>query len=244
VELVRKHGPALSFDLIFAAPGSTLQTWAADLDEALRFGPRHLSTYGLTYEKGTPLWKRRGRGLVRPVGEDDELAMYEHAIDRLAAAGFEHYEISNFARPGNESLHNLKYWKRQPYFGFGLDAHSMLLGRDMQAVRTWTTDDLEMFLSSDRRIAGSEHITDAEALAEQCFLGLRLREGIDWESLAPRVRAQDPAIDEKVDELIAAGLAQRTGRTLLLTSRGRLLSNEVFERFLATEGLFNIATKK
>src|SRR5207247_593831 len=94
VEAVRRHIPALSFDLIFAAPGSTLASWTADLEAALQFEPQHLSTYGLTYEKGTPLWKQRARGLVHPIGEEAELAMYEHAIDRLAAAGFEHYEIS------------------------------------------------------------------------------------------------------------------------------------------------------
>ncbi len=122
VEAVRKHIPTVSFDLIFGAPGSTLAGWVADLDAALAFAPQHISTYGLTYEKGTPLWKRQSRGLVAAVSEDAELAMYEHAMDRLAAAGFEHYEISNFARPGFRCRHNERYWANEAYYGFGVGA--------------------------------------------------------------------------------------------------------------------------
>jgi oxygen-independent coproporphyrinogen-3 oxidase len=124
VAAVRRHVPAVSFDLIFAAPGSTPATWEADLTAALTYRPEHVSTYGLTYEKGTPLWKQRERGGVRPVGEDDELAMYEHAMDRLAAAGYEHYEISNFARPGRRCRHNERYWANEAYFGFGVGGTS------------------------------------------------------------------------------------------------------------------------
>ncbi|HUR55556.1 MAG TPA: radical SAM family heme chaperone HemW, partial [Gemmataceae bacterium] len=122
VEVVREHITNVSFDLIFAAPGSTPGTWAADLGEALKHDPRHISTYGLTYEKGTPLWKQRRVGRVSPVDEEGELAMYEGAIDTLTAAGFEHYEISNFARPGYRCRHNERYWANEAYFGFGVGA--------------------------------------------------------------------------------------------------------------------------
>ncbi|MCI0702068.1 MAG: coproporphyrinogen III oxidase family protein, partial [Planctomycetia bacterium] len=122
VEAVRKHIPAISLDLIFGAPGSTLPGWANDLNAALALAPEHVSTYGLTYEKGTPLWKQRHRGLILPLAEDDELAMYEHAMDRLAEAGFEHYEISNFARPGFRCKHNERYWANEAYYGFGVGA--------------------------------------------------------------------------------------------------------------------------
>src|SRR5262249_6204344 len=103
VECVRRSIPQLSLDLIFGVPGQAVASWDADLRRALALQPDHFATYGLTYEKGTPLWKQRERGQVRPVSEDVELELYNHAIDTLEAAGFEHYEISNFARPGCRS---------------------------------------------------------------------------------------------------------------------------------------------
>ena len=122
VERVRRRIPAVSLDLIFGAPGQTEAEWRADLAGALALQPDHLSSYGLTYEKGTPLWKRRQRGQVRPLDEDAELALYSTAINVLEAAGFEHYEISSFARPGRRCRHNEVYWANEAYFGYGMGA--------------------------------------------------------------------------------------------------------------------------
>src|SRR5437588_139860 len=116
VECVRRGIATVSLDLIFGVPGQTLAEWAADLDRALALGPDHVSTYGLTYEKGTRLWKQRQRGEVRPLDEDAELAMYTTGLDRLAAAGFEQYEISNHARPGFRCRHNEAYWANHAHF--------------------------------------------------------------------------------------------------------------------------------
>lgn len=122
IEHVKRRIAEVSVDLIFGVPGQSLSEWSADLDQAVRQETDHISTYGLTYEKGTRLWKDRERGAIAPVDEDTELAMYVQAIERLEAAGFEHYEISNHARPGKRSRHNEVYWANHAYFGFGMGA--------------------------------------------------------------------------------------------------------------------------
>ncbi|MBY0460418.1 MAG: radical SAM family heme chaperone HemW, partial [Gemmataceae bacterium] len=178
VEGVRRSIGNVSFDLIFGAPGSTLATWKDDLETALGFGPQHVSTYGLTYEKGTPLWKRRHRGQVEAVAEEVELAMYEHAMDRLAAAGFEHYEISNFARPGFRCRHNERYWANEAYFGFGVGA-----ARYVNGARELNVRDVQLYI---RKALGGEPVTfqreelpPRERAFETAATQLRRADGID-----------------------------------------------------------------
>ena len=154
----------------------------------------------------------------------------------LQSAGIAQYEISNFAREGFESRHNLKYWTRQPYFGFGVDAHSMLLSAtpDIAAVRFAPADSLEQYMSG----AGLQRtvVSHRAALEESFFLGLRLTRGVSLRELAAKfgeeaVDAARPAIAE----LVECGLMEQRGDLICLTARGRLLSNEVFERFIADE---------
>ncbi len=114
-----------------------MEDWELDLEKALALEPTHLATYGLTYEKGTRLWKQQREGLVQPLNEDSELAMYSRAIDVLEAHGFEHYEISNFARPSFRCRHNQVYWANHAYFGFGQGA-----ARYVEGVRQTTVRDL------------------------------------------------------------------------------------------------------
>src|SRR5262245_38216405 len=135
VETVRRRVANVSLDLIFGVPGQTLAEWDDDLRRALEVGPDHVSTYGLTYEKGTPLWKRWQRGEVVPLAEETKLKMYAHAIDVLEGAGFEHYEISNFARPGRRSRHNQVYWANHAHFGFGMGAAQYVNGRRWMRTR-------------------------------------------------------------------------------------------------------------
>ncbi len=130
VEIVRPRFPRWSLDLIFGVPGSTLADWERDLDIALALEPAHLSCYGLVFEKGTPLWKQRERGEVQPLDEELERSMYETTIERLGDFGLRMYEISNFARPGHESRHNLVYWANEAYFGFGVARRGMSGGHD------------------------------------------------------------------------------------------------------------------
>jgi oxygen-independent coproporphyrinogen III oxidase len=168
------------------------------------------------------------------VPNEDLIAdFYLTACETLGAAGVQQYEISNFARPGFESRHNLKYWTRQPYLGFGVDAHSMLVSADQaEAVRFANPDSL------DRYVAGSAlektHLSRTSALEESFFLGLRLNRGVDLSTIAAAF-GQDSIsnLDLVISGLVRDGLLERHSGTICLTSRGRLFSNEVFERFLS-----------
>jgi len=167
--------------------------------------------------------------------EDLTADFYELACERLNAAGIQQYEISNFARAGFESRHNLKYWTRQPYFGFGVDAHSMLLATDANsAVRFSNPDSLEKYVAGEPK---TRSIIDPEfALQEAFFLGLRMNCGVPLDELADSFG--DSAVASYTDgvaDLVGAGLLTRHNDALRLTSRGRLLSNEVFERFISVD---------
>lgn len=167
----------VSVDLIFGVPGQTFTHWRDDLKQAIGLGVNHLSTYGLTYEKGTRLWKSRERGLVLPLVEDLEADMYGEAIDRLAAGGFEHYEISNFARPGHRCRHNEIYWANHAYLGFGLGA-----ARYVNGIRSVNTRSLETYV--EKCTAGKDPTQSREELSpedrarETAMLNLRRCEGI------------------------------------------------------------------
>jgi oxygen-independent coproporphyrinogen III oxidase len=129
LDLCLQSFPMVSLDMIFAVPLQTLVEWQSDLQRAISLGVSHISTYGLTYEKGTPLWKKLQRQEVLAQEEDNELAMYEYAMNSLPLAGIEQYEISNFARLGHECRHNQNYWANGSYYGFGLGAVRYLNGR-------------------------------------------------------------------------------------------------------------------
>ncbi len=236
VEAVRKHVAGLSFDLIFAAPGATLDDWNADLNDALRYGTDHLSTYGLTYEKGTPLWKQRHRGEVKSVGEDDELAMYETAIDTLSAAGFEHYEISNFARPGHRCRHNERYWANEAYHGFGVGAARYVNGVRELNTRN-TADYTRKALCGESVTFQSERIEGRERAVETAAIQLRRMEGIDRD----RFREQtgyglDEVFSERLAGLVAQGLLDDSGVSVRLTRRGKFVADGVIEELMKANG--------
>lgn len=232
VERVRRLIDNVSLDLIFGVPGQTESLWRADLARALALEPDHLSTYGLTYEKGTPLWKRRQRGQLRPLDEDAELALYALAIDILEAAGFEHYEISNFARPGRRCRHNQTYWANEAYFGFGMGAARYVLGR-----RELNTRDLQLYirkgLSGESATWQSEELPPLERARETMAVQLRRTEGI--ERAAFRIQT-----DFDLDELAGAALRSHVDQGLLaddgcvvsLTRRGKYVADAVIARLL------------
>jgi oxygen-independent coproporphyrinogen-3 oxidase len=229
----------INVDLIAGLPHQTRESWEQSLDELTATGVPHASVYMLEVDEDS----RLGRELIAGgqkyhahfVPDEDLVAdMYEVACERLNAAGIEQYEISNFARPGFESKHNLKYWTRQPYLGFGVDAHSMLLlANGADAIRFSNPDSLEQY------VAGSSPnrslVSRSAALEESCFLGLRLNRGIGVHELPLRGEENVSAFTEIIDELISIGLLERDRDTVRLTLKGRLLSNEVFERFIALE---------
>jgi oxygen-independent coproporphyrinogen-3 oxidase len=212
VDLVRDAGIDLvSLDLIFAVPDSVERSWARDLDRALALAPSHLSLYGLTVETGTPLGRWKERGEVSEADEDRYADEFIMAHDRATAAGYEHYEVSNFSRPGERSRHNSSYWSGVPYLGLGPSAH----GFD-GVTRRWNEPSYAAWLDQVSRggdpVAGDERLTDDNRSAEGVYLGLRTSDGLLLhEGEIPIVR---PWID--------AGWATRVGDRLRLEAAGWL----------------------
>ena len=242
IERLRRAGISnINVDLIAGLPHQTRESWDYSLAEAIAAGVPHTSVYMLEVDEDSRLGRELMAGGTKYhahfVPDDDLTAeMYEMACDRLNAAGIKQYEISNFAREGCESRHNLKYWTRQPYLGFGVDAHSMLPASEplraqgIDCVRLATTDNYDQFLIAPQ--TSVTQVSTAQALEESFFLGLRLNHGVSLEGLRKQFGAQVAAYEPVINELLAAGLLDRAGENLQLTPRGRLLSNEVFERFI------------
>ena len=233
----------INIDLIAGLPHQTASSWQFSLAEVIASRAPHVSVYMLEIDNDS----RLGRELMADGTRyhahfvpNDELTaeLYETACERLDAAGVRQYEISNFARPGYESRHNRKYWTRQPYLGFGVDAHSMLscLGEEYEAVRFSWPDSLEVYLAGTA--PQKSPISYNAALEEAFFVGLRLTEGVDLERLAANFgEAKVNAFSDAIAECVESGLLQREGNVIRLTGCGRLLSNEVFERFILTDRL-------
>ncbi len=232
VERVRRRIKAVSFDLIFGAPGQTEAEWRTDLTAALALEPDHLSTYGLIYEKGTPLWKQRERGQVRPLDEDAELALYSTAIDVLEAAGFEHYEISSFARAGRRCRHNEVYWANEAYFGFGMGAARYVCGR-----RDLNTRDLKTYirrvLSGEAATFQSEELGAEERARETMAVQLRRAEGIHHAAFRIQTGfALEAIASHSLNGMIEQGLLVDDGASVRLTRRGKYVADGVIEGLL------------
>jgi oxygen-independent coproporphyrinogen-3 oxidase len=219
----------INFDLIAGLPGQTMAGWQRNLDEALKLRPEHLSLYLLDLHEGTPLHDQIKRGM-RPKPDDDRAAeMYATMIDRVCAAGYEHYEISNFCLPGFESRHNTKYWTGAPYYGFGNSAHSYDGARRRWANERDAAKYVEQIDHSQSPIAERTMLTEADVRSEAIFLGLRLMRGIHLQTYESRFgRNLREEYNGELDRLSQAGLIQFDDELLKLTTRGALLSNEVF----------------
>ncbi|MBC5809738.1 MAG: radical SAM family heme chaperone HemW [Candidatus Eremiobacteraeota bacterium] len=222
----------LSLDLIFGAPGQTTASWETSLDAALALEPQHISTYGLTIEDGTPFRAWQAREPEAFADNELEADLYGLAIDRLGAAGYEHYEISNFARPGFRSRHNANYWANGPYLGLGVGAASFLGG-----VRSVNTRDLDRYcaaaLEGSPIPVNSECLTGTARAGEAAMLALRTAEGVETQSFAERY-----GIDflthyaEVLSEMRAAGLVESSPSHVRLTRRGRFVANDVCAAFV------------
>ena len=259
--LGRRHGPedvaraveaardagigSVSLDLLYDVPDSTEERWAATLDAALALGPDHLSLYALTLDDPdaegltgpagdhlpTTTGARRWRDRARTAQDEDRAAaQYRHAVDRLAADGWRGYEISNWARPGHESRHNLVYWERRPYEAIGPGAHAF-----DGATRRWNAARLDGYVAALTPADGSEPrlppgaaevIDHATAAAEALILGLRTDRGVPFEAAA------DPSFEPVAAWATETGLLERRDDRLVLTTEGRLLSNELFSRLV------------
>ena len=222
----------ISLDLIYGLPGQTPVSWADTVQQALKLHPQHISAYNLTYEEGTRLWRQRERGEVVEVPEEQCLEMYRILLDRLQAAGYEHYEISNFALPDCYSRHNSSYWDDTPYLGLGAAAHSY-----DGAVRRYNPSDLNAYI--DKVLAGQiayqeENLTWWERYDERVMLGLRTARGVD--ALAIRQEFGDRAWQHflnGVQRHVSAGLVREAGQgRYVLTASGIMVSNMVISDLL------------
>jgi oxygen-independent coproporphyrinogen III oxidase len=227
VDHIKRHIGQVSLDLIFGVPGQTLGDWEADLQQALSLQPDHLSTYGLTYEKGTRLWKQRQRGEIRPLDEENELALYARGIDILEEAGFEHYEISNFALPGRRCRHNEVYWANEAYFGFGMGAARYVNGK-----RELNTRELRGYIR--RCLAGESAVFQAEALEaeergrETLAIQLRRSEGVQRLAFLKQTGLQlDALAGNSIARHVSLGLLSDDGECVRLTRQGKYVADGV-----------------
>jgi len=235
----------INVDLIAGLAGQTLATWEESISVLIDCGVPHASIYMLEVDEDSRLGREMLAGGARYFAElvpsDDTIAgMYESAIERLDAVGLKQYEISNFARPGSESRHNLRYWQRRSYLGIGLDASSMLREKGQEAdasgkpyvLRSTNTDDLKRYLDGDFG-RGTAWLSPERQHEEAWFLGLRMNAGVEPQSL--RSEFGDPLVEralESAARLADDGLLLRNGETIRMTAKGRLLSNDVFQEFL------------
>lgn len=223
----------VSFDLIAGLPGQTLAGWQQNIEQSLALEPEHLSFYLLEVHSGTPLADHIRRGLQPVPDEDLAAVMYEWMIERAAAAGYEHYEISNLCRRGFSSRHNTKYWTGAPYFGFGCSAHSF----DAHARRWSNQRDVLRYVENVEQgvspIVEEQELTDADLRAEALFLGMRMMRGVDVreynELFGVDLRAEHA---DELDRFREAGLVEFDGDLIRLTRNGALMSNEVFAAFV------------
>jgi oxygen-independent coproporphyrinogen-3 oxidase len=237
VRRLHEAGLAVNVDLIAGLPGQTMASWSESVEAVCGLSVEHASLYMLEVDEDSRLGReligggaRYGAGLVAT--DDTVAAMYEAGCERLERAGLRQYEISNFARPGAESRHNLRYWRREPYLGVGLDAHSMLRRVDGDVMRFGNTDDFADYLNGELK-AEVESVDRTAQLEEAWFLGLRRVEGVSLAALRAEFGKKAVAeCDGVLAELVTDGLLTREEQRVALTTRGRMLSNEVFGRFL------------
>jgi oxygen-independent coproporphyrinogen III oxidase len=230
VPILREAGIRnISVDLIAGLPHQTKESWRQSLKELAALAPEHVSVYLLEIDEGSRLGKELLQGGAKysagAVPSEDEMAeFYEMAQEALGAAGYHHYEISNWAKPGFESRHNLKYWRREPYLGFGAGAHSFS-GTERWANARDAAAYVTAVQSGRLPVEQHEVLTAASALEEELFLGLRQLDGIDVGRIEQEYGV---ALTERFDPLASAGLVERDGNFVRLASGRLSVSNEVF----------------
>ena len=239
IELIRKAGlKNFSIDLMYGIPGQTMESWRKSLTKAAELSPSHISAYELTPEENTPLYPLIKSHTITMLHEELVLEMYNYAIDYLAGSGYTHYEISNFARPEFQCVHNLNYWNRGDYIGAGAGAHSFI-----SAVRSINTTDINEYSAKLNHghipEIQSMKLTPEDALKEYIFLGLRKTEGISLNTMPPIAHSAVPkelffaACKELADE----GYLDISADFLRLTRKGIVISNAIIVRLFEIVGL-------
>lgn len=221
----------INLDVMFGLPGQSTGDWSETLDWVIGVDPEHVSAYGLILEEGTPLHQEYCKGEIGLPDEETETMMYRMAVDRLLNDGFEHYEISNFARPGFRCRHNLVYWQHQEYVGIGAGAHSFVAGRrfynELLPARY-----VSAIAERGTAVACSEELSFEMLRSERLMLGLRLRSGLDVQTFKDVLGVEDLAASDRVTRLLDDGfLCLKDGR-VQIAERGLLVANELIVQLL------------
>lgn len=227
--MLREHGfENINLDLMFALPGQDLGDWENTLKQAVALGPEHLSFYGLIFEEGTAFFEDLNAGRLTEADDVTDREMYHRALEILEAVGYRHYEISNAAKPGLESRHNLKYWTMADYLGCGLGAHSY-----MDGTRFSNTEDLKEYLDKEEKTDRVHVNTEKDIREETIFTGLRLVEGLS-KKLFRRVIGHEirEVYGPQIDKTIRQGLLEETEEAIRLTKKGLDLANAVMREFI------------
>lgn len=222
----------INCDLMFSLPNQTFKDWMETLENFSKLDIQHISAYSLIVEDGTPFKKMQEEGRLLLPDEETDRKMYSAANEILAKNGFERYEISNFAKKGFESRHNITYWETRPYIGFGLGSHSYF-----QAERYNNTYDLKEYIAANgdakKLRENKEILTDKEKEEEFMFMGLRMKKGISTDEFSRRFGRDIYSVyGEKIEELLDEKLIEKKENRIMLTKRGTDVSNIVFERFI------------
>ncbi len=222
----------INVDLMYGIPEETMDSWRSTLVRVLELEPEHISLYSLSVEEGTPFFQMYNSGELELPGSEAEADMYEEAARILTGAGFIHYEISNFARPGFFCRHNITYWKNQPYFGFGAGAASFLGG-----VRRTNASSVQEYIrrmgAGESPVVSEEALEGRMAMGETIFLGLRMLCGVDEQEFQSRYGTSlRKVFGPEIDGLKRRGLLEEPDGALRLTHKGLLLANEAFCQFL------------
>ncbi|SMB92909.1 oxygen-independent coproporphyrinogen-3 oxidase [Thermanaeromonas toyohensis ToBE] len=222
----------IGLDLIYGLPGQTLSQWEDTLDRALELYPEHLSTYALELSLDSPWGRKQKLGELLLPREEEVLSMYELARQKLKEAGFEHYEISNFARAGFQCRHNLSYWENRDYLGLGAAAASHWKGRRWQ--NKAILEDYCRTLEEGRlSVAEEEELDQRRSMEETLFLGLRLRKGVSLKEFKARFGEELLTMyGAEIERLVSLGLVEIKGERLVITEKGLPLANEVFLAFV------------
>lgn len=231
VSLLRQNGIGnISIDLMFGFPGQTLNEWEADIDRAIALAPEHISAYSLMYEEDTPLFRMLERGEIREIDDELSLVMFQTLVSKLTAAGYEHYEISNFAKPGFRSRHNSSYWRQVPYLGIGAAAHSY-----DGNYRWWNMADIRKYINSiaeGKLPQEREYIDERTRYNDIVTTALRTSDGIALDSLSPEQLSY--IMEQSAVHLRSNRMAITSGR-LHLTSEGIFVSDDIMSDLIMLE---------
>lgn len=222
----------ISIDLIYGLPLQTMSDWERQLNKTFQLNVQHISAYGLTYEKGTALWRQLEKGKVQMLSDDLMVEMYEHLLNKMNENGFEAYEISNFALPGYRSRHNGSYWKMTPYLGVGPAAHSF----DGEKSRQWNVSSMKKYveaLKAGNLLFEKEELTPTDQFNDYIMVSLRTSDGVNLEYLQARfgVEMYNYCL-QQAEKLINEGKMERVGNCIKLTNSGIQISNLMIEEMM------------